>query len=164
VTTYRNFINIDAVILIPSEVWTGDKIQLRFMMEKLVPYITEEYNIDVDKISISGHSSAAGHSIFTAVWYPNSFSAIVPISLCRKDTSWIPSLVKTKFWIFHGDKDTVCSKSSGNDLSWWLTSAGGYSRFTVVKSDHGGTPFKAFKDYDPVNWMIKQTRGQPVVY
>ena len=156
----------DAVILIPQEVWSGNKIQLRFFREKMIPYITEEYNIDTDKISISGHSSAAGHIIFMSVWYPNSFSAIVPISLCRKDPTWVEILKKDKFWIFHGTGDTVCSPSSGSTLAWWIDSkkAGGYGRFTEVKADHGATPFKAFKDYDPVSWMIKQTRGQPVVY
>ena len=154
----------DAVILIPQEVWTIDKSHLRFYKEKLITKIVDEYNIDTDKISITGHSLAAGHTINMTLMYPGFFSAIVPISLCKHDTAWTPILVKEKLWIFWGNNDKVCSETPGGWTKNRIVAAGGWANFTIVKSDHAGTPFAVWKNYDAIPWMIKQVRGQPVIH
>jgi len=152
----------DAVILIPQEVWSADKKHLRFIKEKMIPYVTEEYNIDTDKISISGHSLAAGHTINMTLFYPGFFSAIVPISLCKHDTAWTPILVKEKLSIFWGKNDKVCRENPGGWTKNRIIAAGGWAAFTIVNADHANTPFEVWKNHDPIPWMIRQIRGQPV--
>ena len=151
----------DAVILIPQEVWTIDKSHLRFFKEKLITKIVDEYNIDTNKISISGHSLAAGHTLNFASMYPGFFSAITPLSLCK--TVDVKPLLSSKIWIYHGNADTVCNQKPGNYMVKNMTAAGGFCRFTVIRAEHSNTDDKAIYNYNTIEWMIKQTLGQPVV-
>ncbi|MPN32063.1 hypothetical protein SDC9_179539 [bioreactor metagenome] len=151
----------DALVLIPQEVWTRDKIHLRFVKEEMIPKIVEEYNIDTNKISLSGHSLAAGHALNMAEMYPGFFSAITPLSLCK--TVDPKPLLPSKIWIYHGNADTVCNQKPGNKMVKDITAAGGFCKFTVIRAEHSNTDDKAIYNYNTIEWMIKQTLGQPVV-
>jgi predicted peptidase len=153
--------NYDAIAIEPQFDWPGNS-ELLILKNKLIPYLIENYNVDTDKISLIGGSSGAGRVIHTALKYPEYFSCLVTISLCERDSSWGKKLAKEKYRAFHGDSDTVCSKENSIRLVNYVSSAGGYAKLTILKGVGHSASSPTLNNYKIVNWMINQTRGQPV--
>jgi predicted peptidase len=69
----------------------------------LTNYIIDNYNIDLNRIYITGLSRGGFGTWEFAVSYPNLFAAVVPIS--ARDVPGVERLVNSNIWIFHGALD-----------------------------------------------------------
>jgi len=152
--------NYDTIAIEPQFNWPGNS-EMVLIKNKLIPYLIENYNVDIDRISLMGSSSGAGRTIHMALKYPGFFSCLVTMALCENSSSWGKTLAKENLWAFHGSEDTVCSKRNSELTVNRVSAAGGSTKLTILKGVGHGTSTKVLYEYRIVNWMIRQVRGQP---
>ena len=70
-----------------------------------VKQLKEEFDIDEDRISLTGLSMGGFGTWFTAMAHPNLFSCIAPVS--GGGMSWNAGMLTMPVWAFHGSADTV---------------------------------------------------------
>ena len=140
--------------------WISNNIPAILM--ELIEFTADQYNIDKDKIIITGHSRGA-----IGVWkmisvYGGYFSAAVPVSSPHKagHMDYIKS-AEVPVWTFAGD--------IGDIERWYheylsknvemIQVSGGYGKFTILEGcDHGKAKNKAYVK-ETFEWMLAQQRG-----
>ena len=138
--------------------WTSENT-IELLM-KLVNYITSTYNVDTDRIMLSGGSSGGGGGYVITAKYPHLFSCTV-IGSGMYDSSYrkiANNLIYTPMWIFHGMEDTHISYSSVKSLAEYINSLGGKVKFIgVAGAGHGVTDtVDGFRNPELISWMIEQ--------
>ncbi|MPN16466.1 hypothetical protein SDC9_163810 [bioreactor metagenome] len=149
----------EAVIIAPQFVTDASK-NLTFLKSKLIPNIIENYSIDTDRISLTGHSTGANEVYALACGDTTFFSAYVPISLCNH--SWGCSRVigngKTKIRLYHGTSDNTCGSWRCVVAAREVKDFGGNSSCVQLKGAGHAITDQVFKNYNAVEWMIQQTK------
>lgn len=74
---------------------------------KFIEQIIEEYDVDEDRIYLTGLSMGGYGTWFTAMARPDMFAAIAPV--CGGGMAWNASVLKMPIWAFHGSIDDVVS-------------------------------------------------------
>jgi len=155
--------DFDAIIVTPQSyatgVYHGKKTHIRYIKEDLVPYLTEKYNIDTDRISVTGHSVGATATMESGSKFPGFYSCLVPLSLCVK-TDW-PNLNKENVWAFQGEEDS-CSYKNATHLVGRMQNMGAQAKFTLIPNKAHVITKEVYLENKAIEWMIKQVRGQPV--
>lgn len=142
------------------ESWTrGDIPEL---LIELINMVVNDYNINMNKIIITGHSRGA-----IGVWdmisiYGDYFAAAVPVSSPhQKGHIDYLKAAEVPVWTFAGD--------IGDIERWYhqylaknvemINVSGGYGKFTVLEGcDHGKAKKKAYVA-ETFEWMLAQERG-----
>lgn len=140
--------------------WTsGDIPELLY---ELIGFVAQDYQVNTDKIIITGHSRGA-----IGVWdmisiYGDYFSAAVPVSSPhQKGHIDYLKAAEVPVWTFAGD--------IGDTERWYhqylaknvemIQVSGGYGKFTVLEGcDHGKAKNKAYV-LETFEWMLAQERG-----
>lgn len=76
--------------------------------------MVKTYDIDTDRISLTGISMGGFGTWFTAMAYPDMFSAIAPC--CGGGMPWNAKVLKMPVKAFHGDKDVTVLPSCSIDM------------------------------------------------
>ncbi|MPM77232.1 hypothetical protein SDC9_124232 [bioreactor metagenome] len=163
----KNGADYNAIIITPqykggSNAKYNGKSYLPFIKDELIPYLMANYNIDTDRISVVGHSMGANNTAEIGYLYPNYFSCLVPVSLCNYNNSWINNLKKENIKVFYGTNDSGCAGDSKNFVKA-INNAGGSATVIVIPQGGHVITNQVFIDHKAVEWMIKQTLGQPTV-
>ena len=79
-----------------------------------VDRMIETYNVDVDRVSLTGVSMGGFGTWFAALAAPDKFSCIAPV--CGGGMPWAAPTLKMPVRAFHGDKDTVVSPSQSIEM------------------------------------------------
>ena len=72
---------------------------------KFIEQLKDEFDIDADRISLTGFSMGGFGTWFTAMACPELFSAIAPV--CGGGMSWNAGVLNMPVWVFHGAADPV---------------------------------------------------------
>ncbi len=75
-------------------------------VESLMDFIAQlkaEYNIDEDRVYLTGFSMGGYGTWFTAMSKPELFAAIIPI--CGGGMCWNSDVLTMPTWVFHGSED-----------------------------------------------------------
>ena len=94
-------------------------------IESIVEFIeqlTEEYNVDKDRIYLTGLSMGGYGTWFTAMARPDMFAAIAPV--CGGGMAWNSDVLKMPVWAFHGADDTVVSPMQSDEMVLKMQEAG----------------------------------------
>lgn len=82
-------------------------------LKNLIQTTNKDYNIDLNKVSLTGHSIGGTGTYQVAIKLSNTFSCIAPMSgFVRNTDENISALSKIKVWAFVGTNDTVISPNS----------------------------------------------------
>ena len=121
--------------------------------------IAAQYNIDPDRIYITG-LSMGGMGTWSAVSQrPELFAAAVPMS-GNGNTSFADSVRSIPFWFFHADGDPTVNVAGSDHLVAALRDAGArviYTRYHVAQH---GIWQKAYITPLLFDWLVSQRRGQ----
>lgn len=155
-----NKISPNAYIIIPQlssdcKGWTDIKADLM----KLISFVKSEYEIDENKISLTGHSMGGTGTWQLALAYPNTFSAIAPLSGSVKLTDAnISKLRNISVWAIAGDEDKIVEPSSSINFIEELINVNSKAKITVITgADHFAVPSAYLSsEYNIVNWLIEQ--------
>lgn len=113
--------------------WTDSQLDA---FKQLIYLVIEQYNIDPNRIYISG-ISMGGMTTCRLVneMPPNTFAAAVPLSGVR-DITFPYKHYNTAFRIYHSTKDTVVSVSSSRNLYHQMIQAG-HPNVELIEFPHG---------------------------
>ena len=139
------------------------KDYIPFIVEDLIPYLSKNYSIDPDRISVTGHSTGANRAYTMACSYPNIFSAVVPYSLCNHGGGCSKKIAqnKIKVKLFHGTSDKTCGSWRCIVARDEINENGGIATCVQLRGKPHEIGDYVFIDNKAAEWMIKQVRGQP---
>ena len=100
-------------------------------IESIMSFINQlikEYDVDVNRIYLTGLSMGGYGTWFTAMAYPNVFAAIAPV--CGGGMAWNASVLKMPIWAFHGAEDMTVSPTQSDQMVTALKNVGADVKYT----------------------------------
>ena len=100
---------------------------------KFIEHLISEYNVDEDRVYLTGLSMGGYGTWFTAIERPDLFAAIAPV--CGGGIAWYAKTLKMPVWVFHGAKDKIVSPLQSDEMVNSLKACGAdviYSRIDGV--------------------------------
>ena len=153
---YDGRIAPNAYIIMPQtpdgswDAHTGD-------LMNLILDVCENYNVDMSRISITGHSLGGYGTLSMLYTYPNFFSAAAPLS-SSANVQKCRELIKIPIWFFVGQNDNPNPYKQANDA---INESGGQSKITVYQNEgHRIPPHYLDNDCEIVTWLISQERKE----
>ena len=129
---------------------------------KLISYVTEEYKIDGDRISLTGHSMGGSGAWMLALAYPDTFSAVAPLSGSVKlSDDNINKLKDMSVWAIVGTEDTIVDPQSSINFIAELAKVNENAGLTELEgADHFSVPNLSYLsgEFDLIEWLITQTK------
>lgn len=146
-----------AIILMPQcpngMVWNN----IIFALKKLIDKVVTEYNVDNNRISVTGLSMGGFGTWELGLSYPNYFSALAPI--CGGGLSWRCSVLKdTPIWAFHGDADNVVPLNNSVEMVDAVNKNGGKARLTILHKVGHNSWDEAYNSSNLIEWLVSQKR------
>lgn len=144
------------------ESWTDIIDSLKLLLDQVQSF----YDVDPNRVSVTGFSMGGFGTWEFALRYPNYISAIAPIAggyiyQSEEIPSTICALKDLPIWVFHGQMDNVVDPKQAIELVDALKKCGGNPRFTLYpNSGHVGTWTKAYIDPELFTWLLAQSRPQ----
>ena len=121
-----------------------------------------EFNIDPDRVILSGLSYGGRGVWEIASRHPQRFAALVPVS-GPANTDLIPRLTATPVWAFHYKGDPFVPARSSQQMISRINAQGGHARYTEFPAiGHDAFP-KAVAESDLLPWLLDQRRPSPQV-
>lgn len=119
----------------------------------LLEEIEETYNVDPQKIYLTGLSMGGYGTWLLAAQYPKKFAAIAPV--CGGgDPQWAPILKDIPIWAFHGAQDDIVPLEQSQIMVRAVKEQGGNIRFTVYPDVGHDSWVKAYDDPDLYQWFL----------
>jgi len=147
-----------AIILAPQcpqgMVWNN----LIFALKELIDNIIESYNVDTDKVSISGISMGGFGTWEMGISYPELFSAIAPV--CGGGMSWrCENLKNMPIWAFHGDMDDVVPLKNSVEMVDAVNKIGGNAKLTIFHNVGHNSWEETYTATNVVEWLISKNKS-----
>ena len=150
--------NLRAYVVIPKLInsYTG-WIDISDSLRNLIKSISENYGIDTNKVSLTGHSMGGTGTYQVQIKLPNTFACIAPMSGSIRNTEEnINALSKTKIWAFVGTDDTIVDPTSTRTIIEALKEKGSNVRLTEFDgATHFDVPSLGYKNSEFINWLVK---------
>ena len=135
--------------------WTRDEQQQRIL--ELVNHIKKNYNVDTDRMYLTGLSMGGYGSWKFAASHPQMFAAAAPI--CGKGNPANASKLKNlPIWAWHGTDDKAVPLSGSVDIVNAIKAAGG-TKVRLTTLEHVGhfSWQAAYQSNDLYAWFDKHT-------
>jgi predicted peptidase len=128
-------------------------LELKVLLDEIV----NKYNVDQDRIYVTGLSMGGFGTWALAAEYPDRFAAIVPI--CGGgNATWARRISHLPVWVFHGAKDPAVPVKMSQDMVDALKKNGANVNFTVYP-DAGHDSWTATYDNPKLyEWLLQQER------
>ena len=149
---------IPAVVLCPqcpsNMVWNN----LVFPLKKLIDEIADKYDVDNDRISITGISMGGFGTWDMGLNFPEYFSAIAPV--CGGGLYWrCDRLVNMPIWAFHGDIDPTVPLKNSVEMVDAVNAKGGNAKLTIFHNVDHFSWDRSYLDTKVIDWLLKQKRS-----
>ena len=153
----RNFDFIIASPQCPAGVrnWSAEN-----WFETMFAELNSKYEIDPERIYLTGVSMGGGGTFDLAKKYPDKFAALVPLCAWDSDVTNLCNIRHIPTWTFHGKQDEVVPVSETEEKVKKLRNCKGNIELTVLENDGHGIQWLYEKQdtYDIYNWMLKHKR------
>ncbi len=131
--------------------WNAD------VLAALLDEIVLSYQVDRDRVYLTGLSMGGYGTWSLAAAYPKKFAAIVPI--CGGgSTEDAPRLKDLPIWVFHGAKDDAVPLKRSEEMVEAIEAAGGKVKFTVYPEAEHDSWTAAYDDPELYAWLLQQKR------
>jgi len=131
------------------------------LLDELHDKNTRRWNIDPNRVYLTGFSMGGFGTFRTAAAYPDRFAAAVPVA-GGGDVVHAGQLKSLPLWAFHGDADNVVSIKGSQDMVDTIQSEGGRDcRLTVYTNAGHGIPSRVYRDKELYIWLLQQ-RAYPL--
>ena len=123
----------------------------------LIDQVTEEYNVDKDRISLTGISMGGFGTWEIALQIPEKFSAIAPI--CGGGMEWRAWYLRnTPIRTFHGALDDIVPISHTELMVKAIRAQGGNVEFTVYDDLAHCCWDRAYEQTDLIKWLASSKK------
>lgn len=131
--------------------WTAQIPQLKIFIDKIV----EKYNIDENRIHLTGVSMGGFGTWHMAMAYPDIFASIVPI--CGGGMPWNAGVLNMPVRVYHGEVDSVVDVRESIEMYESLKKTNSNATLTVFTGvDHNAWDY-AYND-ELIHWMLEQKK------
>ncbi len=124
---------------------------------EMIDQVRAEYNIDADRIHLTG-ISMGGYGVWSlAVAYPERWASIVPV--CGGGDPGEAARIKDiPCWCFHGEADDVVPVERSREMVEALRAAGGTPRYTEFSGVGHNSWDPAYSTPELYDWWAEQHR------
>lgn len=126
----------------------------------LTDELLETYNIDTDRLYITGHSMGG-----LAVWdmlarFPDRYAAAVPISGAGNDLTQAETMKNVNIWAIHGALDVTVGVDVSRDMVSALQAVGGWVKYTEYPEGNHSIGTVAYQnEEDMVDFFLSSRKG-----
>jgi len=125
------------------------------LLIELIHQFVKKYNVDSNRIYITG-LSMGGYGTYDALArYPELFAAGVPVCGAA-DTATAKKIAKIPLWIFHGNEDAAVNPKYDVSMYQALLKAGANPGFTMYPETGHFSWLAAYSDQHMMTWLFKQ--------
>jgi predicted peptidase len=125
----------------------------------LLDEIEKKYNVDNDRVYLTGLSMGGFGTWALAMEYPDRFAAIAPI--CGGGQAFRVRRIKdVPVWVFHGAKDPVVPVKSSQDMVDALKAAGATEvKFTIYPEAQHDSWTETYNNKELYEWFLAHKRA-----
>lgn len=122
--------------------------------------LISKYQIDTNRIYLTGVSMGGGGVFDVAKDYPDIFAALVPLCAWASGTDRICNISHIPIWTFHGTEDNVVPISQTERKVETLQACEGNIQFTRLESEGHRIQwlYESQESYDIYEWMLKHKK------
>lgn len=125
----------------------------------LLDEVIANYNVDPDRVYLTGLSMGGYGTWILATTYPERFAAIAPI--CGGGIPVMASMLQTvPVWAFHGAKDETVPLAESERMVDALKKCGGDVRFTVYPDAEHDSWTETYDNPELYEWLLRHRRGK----
>jgi predicted peptidase len=153
--------------------WTGERERmhslklepematpLRTALE-LVSMIEQKYQLDTDRIYITGLSMGGFATWESVIRCPEKFAAAIPV--CGGgDSSYADRIKHIPVWAFHGENDPIVPVKYSRLMIEMIGKAGGHARYTEYPGVGHNSWDLAYEEPELLSWFFSQKRNSPL--
>lgn len=139
----------------PADSWWTEELDV---LIALLDRIEEQYNVDEDRIYVTGLSMGGYGTFALAARQPDRFAAAVPI--CGGGTYFdARRLSKLPMWIFHGEADNVVPVDESRRMAALINARDGeHAKLTTYPGVGHNSWSAAYGDEAMWEWLFEQKR------
>jgi predicted peptidase len=126
---------------------------------KLVDHVTNNLNIDAERVYVTGLSMGGYGTWRLVAAYPERFAAALPICGGGEPNEWADSLGRVPMWAFHGARDPVVPLSESEKMVDAVRRAGGDVRLTVYPDVEHDSWTQTYDNDEVYRWLLSHHRG-----
>jgi predicted esterase len=130
-------------------------------LSSLLDDVCDTYQINMDKVSLTGHSMGGTGAWAVAVAMPERFSCVVPMSGSIRNTpDNVELLSDLPVWAFVGAEDNIVPPASSQQFILALQKAGANAKLTTLSNaGHFDVPNAYVNaDFAVLDWMLAQSK------
>lgn len=144
--------------------WDGDTLAI---LNALIDEVMGTYQVDLDRVYLTGLSMGGYGSWWLATTYPDRFAAMVSVSGSgyRMQTSpgeeMVCRLKDVPVWAIHGARDMISDPMANKIQVLSLAACGGEVEWTLYPdAGHGETYRSAYRDPEVYRWLLDHSLEQ----
>lgn len=134
--------------------WVAEISKIHSFIKRII----EKYQVDENRVYLTGLSMGGYGTWYTALRYPEMFAAIVPV--CGGGMVWKAGVLGMPIWAFHGKEDDVVYPIETENMINKIRSVGtNQEEVNMTLFDHVGHNAWTYA-YTPelINWMLSKKR------
>lgn len=137
-----------------GEYWTTKADLLAALLDDII----KRYQIDQDRVYLTGTSMGGNGTWNLACRHPEYFAAIAPMAASPTIPNvWKKMFLSMPIWAFHGEKDPICPLQDDEAMINALRTQGAAPHFTILP-DKGHYISEVYKDRELYDWFLANTR------
>jgi len=135
----------------PEDDWWTKKTEV---LINLLDDIITRYDVDPDRVYLTGLSMGGYGSWALASEYPDRFAAVVPI--CGGGNRIMSIFLKDMpIWAFHGAKDSVVPVEESKDLVEAINARGGNAKLTIYPEANHDSWTETYNNPEVYDWLLE---------
>lgn len=139
----------------PEDDWWTKKTE---MLINLLNDIIADYDVDTDRVYLTGLSMGGYGSWALASEYPDRFAAVVPI--CGGGNRIMSFFLKdVPIWAFHGAKDSVVPVEESKELVEAINARGGNAKLTIYPEANHDSWTETYNNQKVYDWLLEHRRS-----
>ena len=122
---------------------------------EILDLVTDEFNIDSNRVYVTGQSMGGYGTWDLILRYPKRFAAAVPVCGAG-DPASAKRIAHIPIWAFHGDRDKTVPTRGTQKMIEALKQAGGRAKYTEYEGVGHNCWTRAWKEKDLITWLFRQ--------
>lgn len=140
----------------PADAWWPEKSE---HMKMLIDEIIENYNVDENRVYLTGLSMGGYGTWAFACSFPERFAAIAPV--CGGGQPYLVKKLKNlPVWAFHGAKDRVVPVERSQEMVNAVKKAGGNAKLTVYPEANHDSWTETYNNDELYEWLLSHSKKQ----
>jgi len=139
----------------PEDDWWTKKTEV---LINLLDEIIARYDVDTERVYLTGLSMGGYGSWALASEYPDRFAAVVPI--CGGGNRTMSLMLKdVPIWAFHGAKDSVVPAEESKDVVDAINRRGGNAKLTIYPEANHDSWTQTYNNQELYDWLLEHRRA-----